>query len=339
MSCRARVFTSVVCFVMLSTAATSALADDKPAEPAKPTKAATDEARERFKRGVDLFRDGDYRAALIEFNRANEVVPNTKLQFNIAQTCLELQDYACALRAFETYLGEGGADIPKARRQFSERELERVRRLVGHVRVKSNKDGADVTVDDAPVGRTPITAPLLVGAGRHKITVALTPLAPVTRTVDIAGGDSVDVTLDFSETPSVVATTAPSASRTDNEARVELPPRAEASPQPARSSRAPFWIGLTTTGVLAAGSAVAGILTLSAKSDLDSTAGRFPVSADELGSARSRVQTASTVTDILLVSTVVSAGLTTLLYFTTAPSSRAAAASPRRPASFTSGTF
>ena len=40
------------------------------AQPAAPTAAAKTEAATRFKKGLDLFKDGDYQAALIEFRRA-----------------------------------------------------------------------------------------------------------------------------------------------------------------------------------------------------------------------------------------------------------------------------
>ena len=303
--------------LLLATVSTTlpAFAVDKPATE-KPTKAATEEARERFRRGVDLFRDGDYRAALIEFTRANEVAPNPKIQYNIAQTCLEMQDYACALHAFEQYLAEGGTDIPKDRRALSERELERVKKLVGYLKVTVNKDGAEVTIDENSAGKTPLPAPVLVGAGRHKVTVSLAPLPPQVRTVDVAGGDKLDVTVELTEplSATVVAPVAPQARPST--------PTIEPPLEPARRSRGPFWTGLVATGVLAAGTTVTGVLALSAKSDLDSTANRFPLSAGDLDSAQGKVRTLSTATDVLLVSTVVAAGVTTLLFFTTGTPSR-----------------
>ena len=322
MKARLRAARAVLGAALLVSAASTASANDKPPTE-RPSKAATDEARERFKRGVDLFRDGDYRAALIEFNRAIQVAPNAKIHYNIAQTCLEMQDYACALRAFERYLAEAGADIPKDRRQLSEREVERLKKLVGYVRITSNKDGAEVTIDDAVVGRTPLVDPVLVGAGRHKVTLSLAPLNPATRVVDVAGGDRLDVAVDLAERapepPVVVPVVADGRVRPASPA-VPLPP-AEAPPP----SRTPFWIGLVTTGVLGVGTGVTGALALSAKSDLDATANRFPVSPDDVDSAQSKVRTFSTVTDILLVSTIVAAGITTVLYFTTSPPSRSAA--------------
>lgn len=328
MRLRSRTARAILCaaFSFPLAVSTGASAADKSAT-ARPSKAATDEARERFKKGVELFRDGDFRAALIEFNRANEIAPNPKIQFNIAQTCLEMQDYGCALRAFERYLGEGGAEVSKERRQTSERELERLKKLVGYLRITSNKDGAEVLIDDAPVGRTPLADPMLVGAGRHKITVSLPPIAPASRVVDVAGGDRLDVALDLAQPPPAPVV-APLRAEPAPSAESGLAPLSQTAPaqrpltasEQVAPSRAPFWIGFVTTGVLAVGAAATGALALSAKSDLDRTVERPGLSSAELDSAQTKVRTFALAADVLLVSTIVGVGVTSVLFFTSSPS-------------------
>jgi len=49
------------------------------------TAAAQTEAASRFKKGLELFKDGDYQAALIELRRANELAPNYNVLYNIGQ--------------------------------------------------------------------------------------------------------------------------------------------------------------------------------------------------------------------------------------------------------------
>jgi tetratricopeptide (TPR) repeat protein len=44
---------------------------------------ARNEARERFSRGLNLFENGDNGGALAEFKRANELIPNRLVLFNI----------------------------------------------------------------------------------------------------------------------------------------------------------------------------------------------------------------------------------------------------------------
>ena len=76
----------------------------------------TEEAKSHFQRAVDLFHEADFRAALIEFQRAYDAAPNYKVLYNLGQTAQELQDYAGALKAFRGYLDGGGREIPAARR-------------------------------------------------------------------------------------------------------------------------------------------------------------------------------------------------------------------------------
>lgn len=135
---------------------------------AVPARADTDDARNHFTRAVELFKEGDFRAALIEFQRAYDASPNYKVLYNLGQTNLELQDYAGALRAFRGYLDGGGREIAPARRTQVEGDLKRLESRVARVDVVVNVEGADVTIDDVSVGKSPLSAPVLVSAGRRK---------------------------------------------------------------------------------------------------------------------------------------------------------------------------
>lgn len=261
----------------------------------------TDEARIRFQRGVELYKDGDYRASIIEFRRAYELVPSWRIQYNLAQACAEVQDHPCTLRALEAYLAGGGAEVPEDRRTAVEAELRRVRGRVARVHVTVNREGADVLVDEATVGKSPLAEAALVGAGRRKVSAILPSGQTQTKLVDVAGGDDLTVALEFVDAPVVVAPVA----RDVPVARAEEPP-----------SRTPVVIGLVATGVLAAGTATTGILGLSAKSDFDKELDRLPGSEDAIAKARSRTDTFATVTDVLGAATLVAAGVTVYLALT-----------------------
>src|SRR5438046_1076480 len=73
-----------------------------------PSAAAVNDAAKHFQRGVTMYTEADYRAALVEFRRAYEIAPNATVLYNIAQTYYQLQDYAGALVTFERYLAEAG---------------------------------------------------------------------------------------------------------------------------------------------------------------------------------------------------------------------------------------
>src|ERR1043165_5818761 len=72
------------------------------AEPASDS--SVKEAGKHFQRGVTLYNEADYRAALVEFKRAYEIAPNSAVLYNIGQTYYQLQNYAAALVALGRYL-------------------------------------------------------------------------------------------------------------------------------------------------------------------------------------------------------------------------------------------
>ena len=101
-----------------------------------------------FQRGVELFQEGAYRAALVEFERAYDIAPDYRLLYNIGQAKLQLQDYLGASQSYESYLVQGGTEISQARRQAITKALERLRKRVGHLAVTANRTGAEVLIDD-----------------------------------------------------------------------------------------------------------------------------------------------------------------------------------------------
>ena len=156
-----------------------------------------EEAQARFDRGREFFEEGDFAAALVEFRRANELSPNYRLLYNIAQVCYQLQDYPCALQSFNKYLGDGGSDVPPARVADVQRELEKLRARVARVVVSTNVSGAEISVDDVPAGKTPLGAAVVVSAGRRRISASLKGYLPVTKTVEVAGQELLRLALDL----------------------------------------------------------------------------------------------------------------------------------------------
>ena len=120
--------TSSVVGVVLGGSATVAYADT----PAK-------EASKHFQRGVALYGEADYRAALVEFRKAYEIAPNATVLYNIGQTYYQLQNYAAALTTLERYLNEAGAQA--AHRSEVETTLEILQSRVVRVSITSNLPG------------------------------------------------------------------------------------------------------------------------------------------------------------------------------------------------------
>jgi len=262
------------------------------------------EGRSRFQRGVEFYKEGDFRAALIEFKRAYDAAPNYKVLYNIAQTSLELQDYATALKNFEKFLADGGADVPAARRAQIVEEMDRLGKRVARVAVEVNVTGAEVLVDDVSVGKAPLSEPIVVSAGRRRLTATFDGKS-TTRVIDVAGGDTPKISL-LLETHPLPPTDLPTPTPT---------------PRPAPddgggSSHTGAYVGLGITGALTVATVVTGVVALGAKSSFDDTLARRGATPQDVDDARTRTRTFALVTDVLGGSAIVAGAVTLIVALT-----------------------
>jgi len=266
-----------------------------------PTREAKEEAQRRFEAGKDLYEENDFRGALIEFKRAYQLAPHFKLLYTIAQVHYQLQDYAASLQAFEKYLADGGRDVPGPRRAEVEKEIERLKTRVAKVEIVCNKSGAEVAVDEVEVGTTPLSKPVVVSAGRRRISVSMKGKATVSRVVEFAGGDTTSMTIELQD-DDAKAKPAPTATSTT-----------PAAP-PSRPVSTGAWIGWGVTGVLAAGTVITGVLALQSSKDLADERETPNVGSGALNDASSKTSALALTTDILGAATIVAGGVS--LYFT-----------------------
>jgi tetratricopeptide (TPR) repeat protein len=239
---------------------------------------AADPGKSHFTNGVALYREGDFRGALIEFRRAYELTHNYRALYNIGQASFELQDYAEALRSFQKYLADGGAEIEADRRAQVEGDLKKLSARVARLAIKTNVPGASVLVDDVVVGHAPLAEPLVVSAGRRKITVQAPAMPPTTRMMDVAGGDAKTITIDVAQ--AFAAAEAP-------------------TPAPSGPSRTGLWISLGFTGALTAGAVTMGVLALNAHADGEKKLATRGVAASDIESAGSKTRAFAATSDVL----------------------------------------
>jgi hypothetical protein len=294
---------------------TAALAVAVPAAPAfaqAPTKAQQQEAATRFKKGLELFKDGDYQAALIEFRRANELAPNFNVLYNIGQVYFQLQDYPNALTSLQRYLDEGGNGIPSSRRAEVQRDIDKLKARVANLEITSAVADAEVLIDDVSFGKTPLGKPIMVSAGRHKVTITKTGFTPATKVIEIASAEKQTVALDPVEQksnapPPVVA---PTPAPTVGEQQPPPPPQQTPAPEPPPAPKPVPVAGIVVTSLLGVGAVVTGVLALSAKSSLQSEVASPTATRDSLDGAKSKATVLGGVTDGLIAATVISAGVT-----------------------------
>ncbi|MBK6515942.1 MAG: PEGA domain-containing protein [Polyangiaceae bacterium] len=272
---------------------------------AEPTAAAKKEARERFEKGVVFYRDKEYQAALLEFKRAYELAPNFRVLYNLGQTSRELKDHASALASFQRYLAEG-EKLEPGRRKDVEKWIEELKTKVARVTVTTTPAGAEITVDDLVVGKTPLASPLLLNAGRRKIAAALRGHVPVQRFVDVVGADSSEVSLELA--PLVGPATGGPADSPAPPPPAPPPPKKEAPTGPRWA-----WVGLAGTGALGVATIILGVRALNAQSDFEELLTERTTAA-ELEDARGVTETFAIATDVVAGVTIAAAAVTVVLF-------------------------
>jgi hypothetical protein len=134
--------------------------------------ALSGEAKADYDAGRILFGDDDYAGALVKFQRAFERAHDVRLLWNMAVCEKNLRHYARVLRLLERYQREGDAQMSPAHRVEVAEVVATVRLLISTVHLHVQQDGADVFLDDVPVGKTPLPEPLWVDLGMRRIRVS-----------------------------------------------------------------------------------------------------------------------------------------------------------------------
>ncbi len=292
------------------------------ADPPPPAADKAVDADAHFRQGVSLYKEQSFAAALVEFRKAYAILPDWHVLYNIGITELELKDDAGALNALGRYLHEASG-ISEKRKEDVEAQVERLRDRVGTLAVSVNRAGAEVTIDDVSVGKSPLPGPIVVNVGPRRVVATLPGGQEASRVVDVASRDRVAVDLAFAEESAPSAATAP-LPEPPRPPPVAAPPPVPEEPPPAHRADS-LWVGFVTTGALAAGGAVTGILALKARSDAEADASQLGVSASTLQDANAQKRTLAAVTDALLGSAIVAGGVT--LYFALRHPGRRAASS------------
>jgi tetratricopeptide (TPR) repeat protein len=286
-------------------ASNAAAQSDTPAAPPAPpaandptaAPAPLEEARVRYQRAIELFDAGDFKLALVEFERVATLAPSPKLLYNIGLVHFQLGNYAKARTAYERYLVEV-PDISPERRAQVEKDVASLRGRTAYVTVNTNVPGAEVSFDDGVLGTSPLAPKQLVNAGMHRITAEKSGFVTAAKSITLAGGDS--STLDLVLVPIGE--------------RPPPPPPPVSSP-----TNVPALVGWITSGTLAVGAITTGIASLAASSKYDDMrASKFEGSPqdarDRLTSQRNLVQGLALTTDILGIAAIVAGGVS--LYLT-----------------------
>jgi len=256
------------------------------------SRAQVSEARVHFERGVELYREGSFDAALVEFQRSHELAPNYKILYNLAQVQAERHEYVAAVQLLNEYLQKGGNEIAAERRQAVAQDMEKLSVRIATVSIDVSVEGAEVFVDDVSVGHAPLASPLPVNVGSRRIRAEKPGFLPQARTITVAGAERAQLVLTLQPAPVVAQQSAP-------ERTVQV------------RNMTPFWISLGATVALGAATGVFGALALGANGDLDSALNTMD--RQDIDSKRGKVRTMAALTDGFGAGTLLAAGATVWL--------------------------
>jgi tetratricopeptide (TPR) repeat protein len=299
--------------------ASEAPASDTPAEPG----AATAEDREAaayeaFNRGADLYEQRRFEESLAEYERAYELSPSYPVLYNIGGLSLQLERWARARRAFELYLKLGGAELAPERVAEIKRTLDELKARTGTLTLNMNVPPDQVKIDSSPVEVLEISG-LVVDPGERVLYVSKPGFRPLELTVHVNRGERTQVLVQLFP---------------------DAPPNVRSQSDPLEPVPAPVvdrgidprWLAWGITGALAVGWGTTALLAIKARHDRDSIEqpGTPP---EDIEDAQQLHKTLAIVSDVLLVSTLASAGVAA--YFTwwsddTTPAPQAHSGTPPR---------
>jgi len=180
---------------LLLTAAQISVALPHTAAAQAPAMSPKDEARERFDRGLKLFNEGDNAAALAEFSRAYDLIPNQLVLFNIGLVFAAMNRPAEATDALNKVLADPGslsAERGARAKQVRDEQAARVAELTVITNVP-----ATIEIDNVAIANTPLKAPLRIAGGQRIIGAFTTGYAPLRKELTVAGGTKTELKLDL----------------------------------------------------------------------------------------------------------------------------------------------
>jgi len=236
LSARTLLCLSLSCAALLSSAASLA------APPARSDDdAATGMARERFKEGVGYFDQKQYDKARAAFMQAYALKKHPAVLLNLAQSELRSNYEADAATHFAQYLRES-KDATDAERQAAQAGLAAAKVVAAEVSVSIDERGAEVLVDGATIGNSPLPGALYLTPGAHTIEAHKEGRTASVQITAVAGKNP-DADLHFA--PKAAPKAAPA----------EATEPVEAPAEPKHGSRKSFfgWLGSSPVGLVGLG--------------------------------------------------------------------------------------
>ena len=129
----------------------------------------------------------------MKYQHAFELSSDTRLLWNMAACEKGLRHYVKARALVQRFLDTGGDTLAESDRRGGTEFLEATASFVSALRIEVNEPGAEISVDDEPVGSSPLATPILVDLGAHRIKAKKPGFREVVEARTVSGSDEVRV--------------------------------------------------------------------------------------------------------------------------------------------------
>jgi len=198
---RARSLAAIVLATSLVAAPADAQRGPKPhpGAPAPRTLAQslTGAAKSAYEAGKVLAADGDFAGALIKFKAALDESKDARVLWNIAFCEKNLRHYSKVIATLQRYQSDGGALLTDKDRKDAQDLITTIEPFTTKMTIHVSEDGAQIFVDDEPVGTSPLASPVVLDIGERHVKVTKDGFAPYEKTTPVGGSAAVslDVTM------------------------------------------------------------------------------------------------------------------------------------------------
>jgi hypothetical protein len=272
-----------------------------------------------FRRGNELADRNELEGALLEFESAYALSPAYQVLYNIGVVSYRLDRWASARRAFEQYRQLGGPQLSPERLSQVSGLIAELSGRTATLRLLLNVTGAEVHIDGKAVKSNEMTG-LILDPGEHVVRVSKPGFKPLEQVLRATHGESVQVVLPLAPLHA-------DAARLPPESPFAGAPEARVETLPIEDGGVTLWVPWTITGVLAAGWMTTAGLAIKARHDRDIIE-RPGTPAPQIDDARRLHQTLAIVSDVLLASTLVSAGVSAYVTWWPRPDPNVSGGSP-----------
>lgn len=145
-------------------------------------------ARERFRKGMKLYSDGNFSGALVEFQASYRLKPAASTLQNVALSFKALFRYVEASQSLGRLLEVHAAELSAEQLAAVKKAQGELEGFIGHIQLDVSPRAAKVTLNGRALEAAQLGEPLRLDVGEYKIRAEYDGYAPVERTIRVASG-------------------------------------------------------------------------------------------------------------------------------------------------------